>query len=505
MKKKKNILPILILCCTLLPLQAFTAWAAGTTLPASIPAEKVKIGKTVQIKTKQEGVSYESSDTSIATVNSQGRVTGKKQGTAVISAKKKGYKAKKFSITVIANGRYPAIPVSLDEAGITLETGSKKLQAVVQNYAVEGSIRKIVYEYQAVVYHLIKTEETDTTTPGAVSAETTSPGAVSSAYSEPEPQWEKEKKNIKFTLKNIRAGYQKKAVVKGDFGDKDKLELTLKSVKLYTGKMLLTYAASKDKVSVDWGTLDKTAPVISGWVGSSSYNSKDVYMVVYPDKKYDFTKYVKAVDDRDGTVTVKADTSGLNWKKKGVYNIVFTATDKAGNTAKKRAKVQVRTVGMIEEAADGILASIIRDSWTDKAKAEAIYRYVRRNYSYVDSNDHASWENSALYGLRYHSGNCFVFYSVSRLLLTRCGIPNIEVTRSAGSRHGHWWNYVYVQDGWYHFDTTPRRILATFCLVTDAQLTGYSNSAGNSHIWNKSLLPAGATKPISQVQWGRRY
>ena len=172
---------------------------------------------------------------------------------------------------------------------------------------------------------------------------------------------------------------------------------------------------------------------------------------------------------------------------------------------KKTAKVQVRAVNDLDRMADSILKGIVKDSWSDQKKAEAIYRYMRKNYIYVDSNDHESWEKSALYGLRYQSGNCFVFYSVSRLLLTRCGIPNIEVKRSAGSTHGHWWNYVYIDGGWYHFDTTPRRRRATFCLVTDDQLSAYSRAAGNSHIWDKTLIPKGAKKKISKVVWGKQY
>ena len=189
--------------------------------------------------------------------------------------------------------------------------------------------------------------------------------------------------------------------------------------------------------------------------------------MIYTDKKYDLTKYVSAKDDRDGKVKVTADTSKVNFKKSGVYTVTYKAADRAGNVAKARAQVEVRVKNELDSYADQILAGIIKEKWTDKQKAEAIYKYVRKNYSYVDSNDHASWENSAMYGLRYHSGNCFVFYSVSRLLLTRCGIPNIEVKRSAGSRHGHWWNYVYIDGGWYHFDTTPRRARETCPIIFD--------------------------------------
>ena len=108
--------------------------------------------------------------------------------------------------------------------------------------------------------------------------------------------------------------------------------------------------------------------------------------------------------------------------------------------------------------------------------------------AYVDSNDHASWERSSLYAIRYNSGNCFCYYALSRLLLTRCGIPNQPVPRYRGHGH-HWWNFVYIKGSWYHFDTTPRRRNGYFCLWTDARLTAYSNRAGNSHIWNRKWVP----------------
>lgn len=498
MKKMKKLFAAALFLgslCLFLPMQLSGIQVSAKRLPVSVSGDTVKVGKTLQITSKIKDVYCSSSDTSVATVSETGRITGKKEGKAIIRVKKKGYDAVKFPVTVTKNGRYPSIPVTLDETVTALAGHSAFITAKVTNHSKTGAIRKIVYEYQAVIWH--KTEAEDMSVQDGADDGQKQP--------ETDAGWEKEKKTVKVRISGIAAGKSKKVRVDGDFGDAKKLTLTLKSVKLYTGKLLLSYNIPKDKMSMQWGVKDKKAPVITGWTGKDSYNAKDVYMVVYPDKKYDLAKYVKATDDRDGKVAVQVDDSRINWKKKGVYTIVFTASDQAGNKARAKAKVQVRTVSDLDQMADSILSGIVKDSWTDQKKAEAIYRYVRQNYVYVDSNDHANWENSALYGLRYKSGNCFVFYSVSRLLLTRCGIPNIEVKRSAGSTHGHWWNYVYVKGGWYHFDTTPRRIKATFCLVTDSQLTAYSNAAGNSHIWDKTIIPKGAVKEISAIGWGRNY
>lgn len=498
--------------------------AAEKTISAIISKDLVAVGKQLHISVKQEDVRYASSDTAIATVSSKGVVTAKKAGKVVITVKKDGYSSKRFPVTVKAYGKYPSIPVTLDEVRIKLHCSSEKIEAEIVNHAGKGSIKEIAYQYDASVYPTVtgegsatetgnegetpnpKTENGSDSEHEAATSGTIDTEVISSEETpEEKPEVSPVHQQVTVNAKNIAAGTKKKIVVTGDFGDPDKLEMKLVKISLTTGKSVLTYDVAKDRTGIKWTIKDDTPPKITGWVGKNSYNSKDVYMVAFSDKKYDFKKYVSVSDNMGGKVKLTVDTSKINWKKKGVYRITYCAEDLAGNVTKKSAKVQVRPDGDLEHMADTILKRIVKDSWSDKQKAEAIYRYMRKNYSYVDSNDHASWEKSAVYGLRYHSGNCFVYYSVSRLLLTRCGIPNIEVKRCAGSRHGHWWNYVYVNGGWYHFDTTPRRQRATFCLVTDDQLSAYSRAAGNSHIWDKSLIPTGAKKKISSVKWGKQY
>lgn len=493
---------IVLFLMSLLWTSKIDAYAAEKKVTATITKESVTVGKQIHIETKMKDVRYTSSDPVIATVSDEGVITGKKAGKVVIAVKKSGYQTKKFEVAVNEYGKYPSIPVTLDETGIELEYGGEELRAVIGNCSETGSIKKIEYIYDAYIYHS-KTEENgeyvdDETT---LTVEDEDTGEIL----EEEPDETEECRRVTIRAGKIGAGEEKEVTVKGDFGDPDLLDMELLRVRIYTGKAVLSYNMSNNRMSVKWQIKDTTPPVVSGWAGSDGYNAKDVFMVAYSDREYDFLKYVHASDNMGGKVKLTVDTGKINWKKSGIYEITYTATDLAGNETKKSAKVQVRAVNDLDRMADSILKNIVKDSWSDQQKAEAIYRYMRKNYSYVDSNDHESWEKSALYGLRYQSGNCFVFYSVSRLLLTRCGIPNIEVKRSAGSRHGHWWNYVYIDGGWYHFDTTPRRRRATFCLVTDDQLSAYSRAAGNSHIWDKSLIPKGATKKINSVKWGKSY
>ena len=76
---------------------------------SALPAIKVtaadnkktlEVDETVKLTADVEGVTWESSNTAVATVDQEGNVTAVGDGTAKISAKKDGYKAGEISITV---------------------------------------------------------------------------------------------------------------------------------------------------------------------------------------------------------------------------------------------------------------------------------------------------------------------------------------------------------------------------------------------------------------------
>jgi hypothetical protein len=289
-------------------------------------------------------------------------------------------------------------------------------------------------------------------------------------------------------------------------------QATLSSFTVYSGKAKMTRNLTEDTLSYDWAegeeeeddgddedkeSGDTTPPVIKGFVGKKSYTDDDVYIVLYADRKTLYKKYIKAYDAQDGKVPVKADLSEVNWNKKGTYNITVTAKDSSGNVAKKKVKMQVRCLTGVDKYADSILKRITKSSWSDVAKCKAIYSYIGAHMRYVDYNGGASWESAALRALRYQSGNCYAYYGLARALLTRAGIPNIMITRyPAVPNHHHWWNLAYVRGGWYHFDTTPRRIRGRFCLLTDAQIRVYERRSPGTFRFAKGKYPKRATRRI---------
>lgn len=456
-------------------------------LAATLSHDVVRVGKTVSVlnpntrKKINAGYSYSSSDSTIAYVNKEGVVTGKRPGEVQIKVKYQG-KQKKLDLTVKAVKNKPELPVALDEValqGVKMKKNAKngyRYSAVVKNCAKKGTVKKIIYYYQVTVL-----------VPNASSQK-------------PDTEIHNETKQTKtVTLKatSIRSGKKSKRIsCQGDYSGKPS-SMKLTKIVLYAGDALYEYSGKKKSGTLKWGRKDTKAPVFSGWVGKESCYNKEPIRICYSDRKktYQFKDHVSAVDARDGKVSFKVDASKINWNKDGIYKVYYTAKDRAGNVGKAYAKVQVIVPDSPESAADEVLRSVIKKNWSDEKKFRAIYRYVKGHCSYVDSGAHKNWRKVGLNGIRYQSGDCFTYYAVAKLLISRAGLYNLTVTRYPVGRTHHWWNLVYVRGGWYHLDTTPRQRAGKFCLVTDAQLRGYSS--GLTFSFNQKKYPKRAKKKIS--------
>lgn len=459
------------------------AIAAGSTaveakeLGARISARTVQVGRQLQIKGVSDAV-YKSMNTSVASVDSDGRITGKKSGKCKIQVSKKGYSAKNFTITVRDNPRNPrTLPVTVSEVSFK---GDEPNSIRVYNDSKKGTIKRI--ECQYLVKEEVRRKTAVVDTPG-----------IESAYVQ---------ETVTLTAQSIAPGKSKVMGIAGGkaFSKQGRIsEIQLKKVSLYAGDALQVYDAAKGTYSFGWGTKDTQPPQIKGLLKNGSVTGhNDAYRVYYSDRKntYNLAKGVSATDNRDGQVKVTVDDSKVNWKKTGMYRLYFHASDKAGNKSVSWAKVQVIVPGTPESVADQVLRSITRKGWSDVKKAKAIYAYIRSHSAYVNNSAHRNWRDSATQGLRYQSGDCYTYYAMSRLLLTRAGIPNVMINRypTPGGRR-HFWNLAYVAGGWYHFDTTPRTRKENFCLWTDGQLWAYSS--GYTFRFNNSLYPKRAKKRIS--------
>jgi hypothetical protein len=210
-----------------------------------------------------------------------------------------------------------------------------------------------------------------------------------------------------------------------------------------------------------------------------------------------YKKDVTVTDNRDKDIKLEVDSSAVNLKNEGSYDVVYSATDAAGNTTTKTVtfKVQEKPKVVVDKndlnsLADKVLAGIITNGMSQKEKAKAIFKWTKTHISYIDHSDKSDWEKAALQGFNKGIGDCFNYFATAQALLNRAGIKNQGIIKSNGH---HFWSLVYIDNGWYHFDTTPRKGDNNFYslfMLTDAQIKAYSDAHKDSHVWDKSKYPA---------------
>ncbi len=209
---------------------------------------------------------------------------------------------------------------------------------------------------------------------------------------------------------------------------------------------------------------DTKPPVFSGM------DDMQVAKYVSPD----YESGVKATDAREGKVKFTYDDSRVNVTAAGTYYVVYTASDSKGNTATYRRKVEVKqdaadTAALIQSVADNLDGS-----------AEDIRDYVRSSigYSFDWGGDDPVW-----YGLKNKSGNCYVHAAVLDALLRAKGYETQLIWCQDKT---HYWNLVYLEDGWRHIDSTPSdHTHNKYSLMNDEQR--YETLSGRD--WDREAWP----------------
>lgn len=237
---------------------------------------------------------------------------------------------------------------------------------------------------------------------------------------------------------------------------------------------------------------DVTPPQIMGVTELSIYLGSTV----------SYRRGIIVTDDTDAAPELSVDSSAVDLSQPGTYPVIYTATDCVGNTASIETTITVLEApkSFVEEdvilsATDKLLEKIITDDMTVREQVEAIYGWLDRNCYYVNSSDKSDWMQAAYKLLNTQRGDCFNFYALSRLLFERLNIPNLTVTRQENPwRSGnHWWSMVSLDGGetWYHYDSTPH--MSSYmetCLVTDADLERFNQSARGYYDWDRDAYPA---------------
>ena len=274
----------------------------------------------------------------------------------------------------------------------------------------------------------------------------------------------------------------------------DKSQVDLNAIGAYDIVYSVTDAAGHTTTAPSTVTVtdDCVAPTIQGVHNISLYLGSAA----------SYRSGVIVTDDKDPSPTLEVDSSQVDLSNPGTYPLVYTARDMTGNETRVEVTVTVAEKPetyvdpeTVNAKADELLKKIVTEDMAAEAKVKAIYSYVRSHYTYSGHSDKTDWVQGAYVMMESGQGDCFNYYAVTKLLLDRCGIPNIDVrkVRNFPEDSDHYWSLVSVDGGktYYHLDTTPRVGDGDdFCLVTDKFLDDYSAKNKNCHNRDKSLYPA---------------
>lgn len=290
-------------------------------------------------------------------------------------------------------------------------------------------------------------------------------------------------------------------------------EYTFNALKDYEIELILTDAVGWEHRQTVTLTLvnDKEAPHIVGLRDLTAYINGDGVA---------YLSGVSATDNCGGKVKLQVDSSAVNLKKEGVYPVIYTATDIAGNSATIRMTITVSerqiTEEMLNPLLDEIIDDIIYDGMSLKQKLRAVYDFVYYHVAYSSIADKSSWVSAAYEGLTKGEGDCYTYYALSKAFFERLGIENRDVEReqSAVIKTGerHFWNLVNIgseeDPTWYHFDACHLNGLEVpwGFLMTDAQLDSYSDYRQSAsgvtnyfYTYDKSLHPDVAKTIITRI------
>ena len=210
---------------------------------------------------------------------------------------------------------------------------------------------------------------------------------------------------------------------------------------------------------------------------------------------------ILVTDDVDPDPKLTIDSSFVNLSAPGTYQLVYAATDSAGNTSKVQTTVTVVEApesyvdeDLIKDTADQLLAKILTEGQTPEQQVNAIYDWMEGHCYYIAEFDKSDYMQAAYLMMTTNRGDCYGFYALSRLLFDRLGLPNLTVTRLPNEvrTSRHWWNMVSLDGGesWYHFDSTPHMTYPTrTCLVTDTFLNDFNLLMPNYYYFDHDSFP----------------
>jgi hypothetical protein len=154
------------------------------------------------------------------------------------------------------------------------------------------------------------------------------------------------------------------------------------------------------------------------------------------------------------------DSAAVDADTPGEYQIIYFAYDRWGNRAEVSAYVTITDVDIewVYRRVDEILEGLTSPDASQTEQARAVHTWMTRNMTYAAAIGLATGYENVYQGLRHRSGNCFVYYYTTEIMLTRLGIPNKRIDRVCDISN-HRWHLINPDGlGWHHMDTSPHHL-----------------------------------------------
>ncbi len=245
---------------------------------------------------------------------------------------------------------------------------------------------------------------------------------------------------------------------------------------------------------------DDQPPVIEG--------TKDI--TVYVGETATYRNGVNVTDNKDQNPKLKIDSSAVNLDVPGVYQVIYTATDAAGNESSVTVNVTVKErpenyedVLKLNQKADELLEKLKVKDMPEVEKAFTIFRWVRKNIPWYGGRiqNHDSVVQ-ALKGLAGNTGDCYTCAVTCQVLMERAGF-DVKFMERKNTLGLHYWLMVKVEGNWYHMDPSPIYLHQFVCFLgTDEQIKWFSKDMRPGYYdHDYSQYPATPDTPLATAEY----
>lgn len=151
-------------------------------------------------------------------------------------------------------------------------------------------------------------------------------------------------------------------------------------------------------------------------------------------------------------------------------------------------------IKLLQEKVNSISKDLIKENMKDDQKIKLIHDYIINNTKYdTDRSDNKiiKYDSDTAYGaLIEHYAICGGYADSMKLFLDYLNIPNYKI-----SSENHIWNFVYVNNKWYHLDltwddpvtSTGKDVLEyDYFLITSKELKQMNT---DQHFYDQSVYP----------------